>query len=385
MREISDEQRRAWLGARHMLANQADTVTHAADRLSGLHATDPASVYLSARARVSRFVKADLEKALYSDKALVRILGMRRTLFAVPTELAGPIMASCTSRYLASERKRLTKALEEQHDRSEAWLNKVEKNTLAALKNLGKATANELTVEVPELATKLTFGEGKQWGGQVGISTRVLFLLAAEGLIVRGQPVGTWLSSQYRWVATERWLGTSFQAPDPIAAQQELAQRWLRTYGPGTANDLKWWSGWGLRETRQAIEAIGAVPVLLSDGTGYVHPDADDPPETGGWAAFLPALDPTAMGWKDRDWYLGGHRRHLYDRNGNIGPTIWLDGRIVGGWTVAGDEVRFRLLEEVASAERALIDDQAAELKRWLGDDTVLPRFRTPLEKDLSS
>ena len=46
----------------------------------------------------------------------------------------------------------------------------------------------------------------------------------------------------------------------------------------------------------------------------------------------VPALDPTAMGWSQRDWYLGPHKEALFDRSGNVGPTIWWNGRIVGGW-----------------------------------------------------
>ena len=38
-----------------------------------------------------------------------------------------------------------------------------------------------------------------------------------------------------------------------------------------------------------------------------------------------------------RDWYLGPHRPALFDRNGNAGPTIWVDGRIVGGWAQRSD------------------------------------------------
>ena len=66
------------------------------------------------------------------------------------------------------------------------------------------------------------------------------------------------------------------------------------------------------------------------------------------WVALLPALDPTTMGWQARDWYLGSHKAQLFDRNGNAGPTIWLDGRIVGGWAIRdAGEVVTGLLEDV--------------------------------------
>ena len=66
--------------------------------------------------------------------------------------------------------------------------------------------------------------------------------------------------------------------------------------------------------------------------------DTDPVPEPEPWIALLPALDPTPMGWSGRDWYLPAeHRAALFDRTGNIGPSVWCDGRIVGGWAQRPD------------------------------------------------
>ena len=78
--------------------------------------------------------------------------------------------------------------------------------------------------------------------------------------------------------------------------------------------------------------------------------DGDDGPVAGPaepWAALLPGLDPTAMGWQERDWYLAPDLRSaLFDRSGNVGPTVWWDGRVVGGWAQrASGEVVWRLLD----------------------------------------
>ena len=50
------------------------------------------------------------------------------------------------------------------------------------------------------------FGEGKTWAGRTGMTSWVLFLLAAEGRVVRGPPRGAWTSSQWRWAPAEAWL-----------------------------------------------------------------------------------------------------------------------------------------------------------------------------------
>jgi hypothetical protein len=92
------------------------------------------------------------------------------------------------------------------------------------------------------------------------------------------------------------------------------------------------------------------------------------------------------MGWADRSWFLGPHAGPLFDRNGNIGPTVWCDGRIVGGWAQRpGGEVVFRLLEDIGAEASAAVEKEAAALAAWTGPVRVTPRFRTPLEKELAA
>jgi hypothetical protein len=389
MRTIGIAERRARFGRRHRLARAVPDVTALAGDLVGLHSSDPSSVFLAARARVEGFAASKLETALYDDRTLARMLGMRRTMFVVPRDLAAVMNAACTQAFIPAERRRMAKILEDQGvaDDGAAWLADVTERTLVALREAGEATANELGEQVPELRQKLTFGEGKSWGGTFGMSTRVLFLLATEGRIVRGRPLGTWLSSQYRWAPTAAWLGAELEAMDPPAARIELTERWLRAFGPGTLDDLKWWTGWGVRQARAAIDAVGAVEVDLGHSSGFVladDVDPVDPPEP--WVALLPSLDSTTMGWKRREWYVGDHRSALFDRNGNAGPTIWCDGRIIGGWSQRPDgEVVVRVLEDVGSAATAAVDHAAAELAAWLGEVRITPRFRTPLEKALAT
>ena len=226
-----------------------------------------------------------------------------------------------------------------------------------ALEARGEAFAAELSADVPLLREKIHFGEGKTWASSTGMTSWVLFLLAAEGRVVRGRPRGAWTSSQWCWAPAEAWLEEPLPRLEPEAARVELASRWLAAFGPASVTDLKWWTGWTLTQTRAALGAIEAVEVDLDGVPGFVLPgDLEPEPEPEPWAAFLPALDPTVMGWKERDWYLGEHAPALFDRNGNAGPTVWWNGRVVGGWAGRRDgEIAFRLLEDVgADAERAI-------------------------------
>ena len=88
------------------------------------------------------------------------------------------------------------------------------------------------------------------------------------------------------------------------------------------------------------------------------------------------------MGWTERDWYLGPHKPDLFDTSGNAGPTIWWDGRIVGGWRQReGGEVELQLLEDIGSAGRQATEHEAERLTAWFAGRRVLPRFPSPLSK----
>lgn len=204
---------------------------------------------------------------------------------------------------------------------------------------------------------------------------------------MRGRPSGSWTSSQYRWAPVESWLPEGVSEVPVEAAQVEMARRWLAAFGPGTVADLKWWTGWTVRDIRRALAEIGPVEVELDGVTGLLLADDIEPvPAPPPWVALLPALDPTAMGWTERTWYLGEHRAALFDRSGNVGPTVWCDGRIVGGWAQRKDgEVAFRLLEDVGAEARGAVEAAAADLARQLGQVRVTPRFRTPLERELAA
>lgn len=389
MRRIPESERRARLSTRHHLAGSASSLLDAVAGVVGLHASDPSTVYLSARARVGDLSAVDLETALYKDRTLVRLWGMRKTLFVTTQHLAGIVHAASPDEFGAAERRRLAALLIDQGktEDADAWLAAVAAAVLEVLEKRGEATANELRDEIPEMRETLTFGEGKSWGGTIGVSTRVLFLLAADGAIMRGRPLGTWVSSQYRWVPTAAWLGEALPAMDPAAARTDLVRRWLERFGPGTTVDLKWWTGWTVRATRTALASANAVEVELAEGPGWILPNDLEPAEDSEeWVALLPGLDSTVMGWKERDWYLGRHAPTLFDRNGNAGPTVWWNGRVVGGWAQReGGEIAFRLLDPVSRAATRMIETEAHRLEAWLDAVRVTPRFRTPLEQELTS
>ena len=334
MRSFTVAERRARLARRHFLAVRADSIDGVVADLVGLHATDPATPYLSLWARLPGFAVADLDAELYERRTLVKHLAMRRTLWTVRAEDLPLIQSGASDRVADNERRRLVADAQKAGltDDGDAWLDTACAAVLRHLAEHGAASSTELRAALPELAGSYDYAPGKRWGGETPLAPRVLTVLSVRGDIVRGPNDGAWTTSRPRWTPTADWLPTGPGTATPEVARAELVRRWLRAFGPATVTDIKWWFGNTLTWARHALRDIDAVEVDLDGTPGFALPDdLDVEADVEPWCALLPGLDVTTMGWYDRNWYLGGHRSQVFDTNGNGGPTAWWDGRIVGG------------------------------------------------------
>jgi hypothetical protein len=215
----------------------------------------------------------------------------------------------------------------------------------------------------------------------------VLLSLGFEGEVLRTRPTGTWINGAYTYTAADTWLDGGLGDLDTRAAARELALRWLHTFGPATSRDLQWWTGWTVATTKRALADVGAVEVRVDGGAAYVAPgdEAEEPPAQS-WAALLPGLDPTTMGWKERDWYLPDPAAAAFDRMGNAGPTIWVDGRVVGAWaqTPTG-ELRTHLFERLAPPQQEAVDERLTALAAVIGPTRFTVRFPSPVSTALAT
>ena len=217
MRRFEEAERRARLAVRHHLApgHRAATVEAASDGLVCLHATDPGSVHMAAWARVDGLSVADVDKALYADRTLVKHLCMRRTLFVFRRELLGTVVSAASRRVADQQRRRLVKEVEQAGlvDDGAAWLQQAEVATLAALDRLGEATSTELRAEVPLLVGSMAYAPDKPYGGKVSVGPRVLTCLSAAGRILRASNRGGWNVSRPAWARTATWLAAEPELP----------------------------------------------------------------------------------------------------------------------------------------------------------------------------
>lgn len=388
MRRFTVDERRARLTRRHLLADGPNQdVAGATAQLVGLHATDPATPYLTLWARLPGFGVGDLDHALYEARSVAKHLAMRRTLWVFATADLALVQPSCSDRVADNERRRLVADLEKSGvaDDGGAWLAAASAAVLGHLAEHGHASARELRAALPELAGSYDPAPGKTWGGLGPVSPRVMTVMGVRGDLIRGPNEGAWTTSRPRWLLTTDWLRAPVVPAAPDEARAVMIRKWLRAFGPATEADVKWWFGHTLTWTRAGLRDVGAVEVELegSAAPGYALPDDLEPePPVEPWCALLPGLDVTTMGWQARDWYLGAHREQVFDRNGNAGPTAWCDGRVVGGWRQDADgRVEVQLLEDVGPAARKSLQRKANELTAWLDGVRIKPRFPSPLSR----
>ena len=394
-RKFTDAQRRARLATRHRLlpATRTDDVATIADSVVALHSTDPATVYLSAMARMKHPSIEAVSKALYDDRTVVRHHAMRRTLWVLTPQMARWAHAACTVAVATKQGKRLAKMVEDSGLATDgaAWAKVARAETLAALTSLGTATARQVGRAVPQLTTKLHLKVGGADVAVGGAHTRLLLNLGFDGAIVRGRPSGSWINSEYPWSVAEEWIPGGLAGEDVDTGAAELARNYLARFGPASTADLQWWAGWTAGTTKRALAAIDAVEVDLDDASGggvgwLLHDDTGDEVSKP-WIAFLPALDSTTMGWKNRAWYLGDLAKFgslVFDTNGNAGPTIWVDGRVVGGWAQRkSGEIAFKLLADLPAKRVTSINAEAERLRDLIGEARVNVRFPAPMQKEL--
>ena len=391
--EISVEERRRRLAVRHLLTPTArvDTVDQVAEALVALHSSDPVTVYLSAALRLRQPSIDAVDRALYDDRRLLRHHAMRRTLWAMTPATTIAAHAGFTRKIAAAERRRTGKLFGlDETDVDDA----IERVTTAVHDHGGPISTRAVGEIVPDLAERRPVDQGTNDGATMAVHTRALLVAAFEGRIARGRPAGTWIASQYDWWPVESWVGRRLDDQDDhdeLAGAVAVIGAWLATSGPATLDDLVWWTGSTKTLVRRSLERLDAAEVSTNDGRadviGHVLPgDERDTADPGRWVALLPGLDPTAMGWKQRAWYLDDDTNtRVTDRNGNIGPTVWVDGRIVGGWAQRPDGTIVHDVDPttLGDVHHDLLDAEIDRLRTLVGDTRFTPRFPSPNQRSL--
>jgi hypothetical protein len=368
--------------------------------LVALHATLPAGPYLSLWARMPGFERSMLDRALYHERTLARLLCMRTTLHIVPADELPLFFQACAGRQTATTRRSLESLLVRaglcDEEQAGATLASLRAEVLNLVLQRGPSTVRQINAAIPALRAKIRHSAGKAYEGEFSVGSRLVPGLCALGALVRARPRGTWQSNLHTYAAPSEWLpGVSLASDDPREARTWLVRRYLAAFGPATADDVRWWTGLSARDTRDALEAlqgevVGVRIAGLGDGFLMLAPDAERlrafPSLADACVALLPSLDPTIMAYRDRRRFLPPvHEAKVLDRAGNAMPTVWVDGCVAGAWGQRRDgRIVYGSFEPLPGRTRTLLDEEVARLEAFLGDDRLRPRSQTAFTRALT-
>ncbi len=386
MEHITEDERRARVAWRHLLVAPSDDVSAVTRALVAVHSSDPATVFLTYWARMKEPSVTAVVEELYGSGRLLRHHAMRRTLWVMDLPTARAAHASTTVDLIAAEQRRQLKDLTAAGvPEPDQWLARASAAIIDTLTEQGPLSARELGRVLPEVVRKVELSGGTSYAVIASAHTRLLTLLGFQGQIVRERATGSWVASEYRWQVTPE--GLNLDALEPRVGAARLAASYVARFGPVTTADVAWWTGWTKARTKQALADAGVREVAVSTGPAWVAADDEPPRDPGPWVAVLPSLDASAMGWWDRSWYLPSSAWDAFDMGegvGNAGPTIWVDGRIVGAWVQRPDgEIVTHYFGAVAASRRREVDGRISQVRGWLGDRVVRARFPGRIQSSL--
>jgi hypothetical protein len=313
-------------------------------RLLAVQGQDPRGARLAIRARSAGLTAADVDRALTRDRSLVITWLNRGTLHLVRSEdywwlhpLLAPRLVTANARRLGQEGVPPGDA-----DKAVAVIEQ-------ALAADGPLTRLQLRDRIA--------AAGIRTEGQALVHE--LIAASLRSVAVRGPMAG----AQHAYVLVRDWLGAP-PAFDRDVALAELARRFLAGHGPAGERDLARWSGLPLGDARRGLAAIAAELEQRADGladlAGARRGTGVPPPR------LLGAFDPLLHGWASREPVVGPHRG-IVTVNGLFRAFALVGGRAVATWGLAGGVVTLDWLEEVAAPDRAALDADAGDVRRFLG------------------
>lgn len=353
------------------------SVEEAVEAAAGIYSTAPTS-YLSFAARVPGFTSADLDRALYEDRTLVRRASLRGSAFLIPIDRIDAV-ASAPDR--------------------EEWY------TGAVDKAVGAERRRGWTARVLEILDDRVL-RAREIRAEMGVasdqSEALRFLLSSMSqhrLIAAASGTVGWRDNQYGYARWDQWFPDHpVRELDPGESRVELARWYLQGHGPATVEDFAWWSG---LKKANAVKALSAVSEADEDGLYDLFGGSDQAPAATG-LRLLPIWDTAMVTQKSRRRMVDpAHYPYVYDASGNLTSTIVSDARVVGVWNRGGDNNRIEIKavffnppgkariaavesEATLIADAVGVSEVSVEMVDGLVDLTTAPRnrFMSPLSGD---
>jgi hypothetical protein len=331
---------------RQLLLERSDLdVVAAVKHLGALQAQEPASPYLAVWNRLADFDFSDLDRA-FADRAIVKCPLMRITLHAVAVsdramfhEAVFPILRA----------SRL-------NDRrfSEA--------------NVSSADADALIPDLVDFASepRTTSDIARHLERQLGDepSTRLWWALRTYAPLIHTPDDQLWTFGRH----------PRYEAPPTISegssleAVPALIHRYLAAFGPATPQDISQYTMLPMRILKPALAAMapelveydhpdGGTALDSADARALPDPDRQAPPR------LLGMWDSALLAYRNRNRIIpDAHRSHVIRRNGDVLPSVLINGRIVGVWRLINHQVEVTPLEKITDDHLGALDTEARTL-----------------------
>lgn len=311
---------RATLARQLLLGREAFDVEEALRCVVALQAQQPASPYIALWNRLRGFDPADLDAAL-ADGRIVKATLMRLTLHAVHVEdyrsFREAMEPTLRSSRLGDARFRSSGLTGEDADALVAGLRRYTQRPRSSAE-LGEWFEKRLGRPLEVGAQRMLRQYAPLWhaptGGPWTFTNRLSYVAAKERPAL-GDP----------------------QAPDE--GLKALLLRYLAGFGPASVADMAQFALVQRPRVRAAVKALadgleelrGADGTVLYDVPGALRPEEDTPAPP----RLMAMWDSVLLAYADRSRVIPpAYRKHVTRVNGDVLPTLLVDGQVAGVWRV---------------------------------------------------
>lgn len=353
------ELNRATLSRQLLLEREPLTVQDGMRRVVALQAQQPVSPYLALWNRLTDFTAADLDAA-FTDRSLVKATLMRITLHAVHAEDYPAFRAAMQPTLYASRLGSRFAASGLTPADADAVV--PELLDFAALPRTSAQIQEWLEERLgAEKASKAEKYEGAWWG---------LKAYAPLHHAPTGAPWSFGLRPSF--VAALNGTVPAGRAADPQALRA-LVLRYLAGFGPASVADVAQFSMAQRTAVRTALLALGDTVERLQGPDGealFDLPGASRPPaETPAPARLMAMWDSILLAYSDRGRVIPpAYRPWVIRRNGDVLPTLLVDGHVAGVWRPLPDAIEATAFHPLSPATWDALAEEARSLTAFLGD-----------------
>lgn len=353
MRISARQLNRATLGRQMLLRREPVAVVDGLRRVVAVQAQEPPSPYVALWNRLSDFDPCDLDAA-FADRALVKATLMRITLHAVHAD-DHPVMHTAMQPTLRSARlgdPRFTES------------------------GLSAEDADALVPQLVAFADRpRTNADVEAWiADHLGVPPKgVWWALRSFAPVVHAPTGGPWsfgLRPAYVAAGSRPTTGDAETADEALPT---LVLRYLEGFGPASVADIAQFAMLHRARVRTALAALadaveemeGPDGTHLFDAAGGLLPDEDIPAPP----RLMAMWDSVLLAHADRSRVIPSEYRKVVTRsNGDVLPTLLVDGYVVGVWRLLGGGIEATAFHPLSAAAWEGLAEEAQSLTKLLED-----------------